>query len=422
MFFGSDFERGGEISVAEAYVEGRVPLAVGAKWADYLGLEMAIRASDYEELPGTLQTWKFGAEWQTVFGLRFRAMLQRAIRAPGVGELFQQDQFAGFFFNLGPIFDQCSASRDPVGNGLADLCIAQGIPAGEIGLFEADFFPTEIEFAANKGIDAEEADSFTAGVVWQLPSAIPMSISLDYFDIELDNALGLLFAEDAMALCFASRDPADDFCQAFSRDISGNINSAQIKHFNAAFARSEGLDLALDGSWELPALATFGSDANLSLSLVTTHYLSAGTQATPLTPFFDCPGKFGSLCGDFVFLGALPEFRSNTRLSYSSGPVGASIRWTHIDSMQNSENEFRALTGRPAGSPAVERLPSKNYFDLTINTDLSEDWLLTFGIVNLFDEAPPFVGDGSTLSANTDPRTYDILGRRYFLRLGLSLP
>ena len=92
-----------------------------------------------------------------------------------------------------------------------------------------------------------------------------------------------------------------------------------------------------------------------------------------------------------------------------------------MGSLQNSENEFRELTGRPPGTLAVARLSSKDYFDLTIDADLGDTWFITLSVENLFDEDPPFVGGGSVQDANTDPLTYDILGRRYFLRIGASM-
>lgn len=419
VFWGTEFPKGVRLSVAEAYVEGLIPLAAGTAWAEYLGIELGARVSDYNAISDAIYSWKAGVEWQTVHGLRLRTMLQRAIRAPG-SELFQENQAAGLFFGLGPFFDQCSASRDPAGNGLEALCTAQGIAADQIGVFEATFFPTAIEFGANPDLDAEEADTFTAGVVWQPEVGFPLSVSVDYFDIEFDNAITLVSPNDSLDLCFASRDAAGQFCQTFSREPGGNIAMAQARFFNAAAAKSEGVDFALATSWDAPALATIGSDASIAISVTATHYLTVGTRPTRLSPFFDCVGSFGALCGDFVFLGAMPEFRSNSRLTYASGPVSASLRWTHVDSMRNGENEFRELSGQQPGVPAVARLPSRNYFDLSIDAEIADGWNLTFGVVNLFDESPPFVGDGSRQSANTDPTTYDILGRRYFLRVGMS--
>ena len=131
----------GDIDIKELFAEARVPLLRDLPGADYLGLELGVRASDYNIVDDTLWTWKAGAEWQIVESVRLRAMKQRAIRVPNVAELYQSEQFFYFDFGLGLVYDECSASRDPVGNGLADLCIAQGIPADQIGFFEASGFP-----------------------------------------------------------------------------------------------------------------------------------------------------------------------------------------------------------------------------------------------------------------------------------------
>ena len=67
---------------------------------------------------------------------------------------------------------------------------------------------------------------------------------------------------------------------------------------------------------------------------------------------------------------------------------------------------------------AVPRIPSVNYFDLTFAWDFSDRLYLSFGVENLSDEDPPLLGNAAR-DANTDPTTYDILGRRYFLRATL---
>ena len=331
MFFGSDVASSGTISVGEAFAEARLPLVIDAPWAEYVGIEAGLRASDYNIVDKMLWTWKLGGEWEFVNGLRFRVMQQRAVRVPTAAELFQGNADAGLFFALGPIFDQCSASRDPVGNGLADLCIAQGIPADQIGVFEAGFFPTAISFASNPNLDAEEADTLTAGVVWQPGFAPSFSTSLDYFNIEIDNASAFLSPDNAVTLCFLTREARDQFCSTFDRGPTNNIETALVTFVNAARTRTEGLDLALNWSWKADALAMFDGYSGFDVSVIASYYLEAGTQGSPLTPFLDCAGKFGAFCGDFVFLGALPDIRTNTRLTYRSGPFAASfavaIRW-----------------------------------------------------------------------------------------------
>lgn len=416
LFNGSDVASSGVISVKEAFAEARIPLLTDAKWAPYIGLEAGVRVSDYNINDSNLWTWKLGAEWQVTGGLRLRTMLQRAIRVPSAAELFQESTLVGSFFFIGPFFDQCSASRDPVGNGLAELCIAQGIPANQIGVFEADFFPTAVSFSSNPELEAEEADTLTAGVVWQPEAARGLSLSIDYFKIEIDNATTLIDPTDATTLCFITRDINDQFCRTFSRGPSGDIATSLITFVNAAEARTEGIDFAFEYNWQADALALFDDSASFGLSFIATYYLEAGVQSSPLAPFLDCAGKFGALCDDFVFLGALPDLRTNARLTYQSGPFAASLRWLRIDGMDNSEDEIRRITNRPPPVLAVPQVSAMNYFDLTLQQDVGERFDLSLGISNLFDEDPPFLGSANR-DANTDPRTYDTLGRRYFLRI-----
>jgi len=406
----------GTVTVKEVFAEAIVPLIDGSRWAQYLGLELGVRYSDYNIIDDGLWTWKAGGEWQINDSIRVRSMWQRAIRAPGPSEIFQSPTFAGNFFFLGPFFDQCSASRDPVGNGLADLCIEQGLDPADIGVFEAGFFPSAVTFSSNPDLQAEEADTFTAGIVWQPDVAAGLSISADYFDIEIDNGAGLLFPDDAMTLCFLTRDINDKFCQSFSRGPSGDVDQALITFINVAVVQTSGIDVSINYGWDADSFGLFGNGANFDWSFVSTHYIEAGSQASPLVSPIDCAGKFGSLCSEFIYLGALPELRINSRLTYSTGPFAASLRWQYIDGMINSEPEIRELTNRPPPVMAVPEVGSHSYFDLTLESDMSDHWNLRFGITNLFNKEPPFLGSAN-ISANTDPRTYDILGRRFFLRL-----
>ena len=416
LFFGSDVASTGVISVKEAFAEARLPLLTDVVGSKYLGVEAGVRVSDYNTLDDDVWTWKFGGEWQVTEGFRLRAMQQRAIRAPNVAELYQDSIFFGYFFGLGPHYDQCSASRDPVDNGLAELCIAQGIAADQIGVFEADFYPTEISFSSNPDLQPEEADTLTAGLVWQPEWIDGLAASADYFQIEIDPAIGAVYSADLTTLCFIVRDPNDPFCRSISRGPSGDISEVRTSFQNAAVARAEGIDFALEYNWDADSWALFDGGANFDLSLIATYFLEAGTQGSPLAPFLDCAGKFGTLCNDWIFSGALPDLRMNTRLTYHSGPLTASLRWERIGNVVNSETEIREVSGRPPPLLAVPRVPATDYLDLTFEAAFGEYYDLSFGAVNLTDKQPPFLGSANQ-EANTDPHTYDILGRRYFLRI-----
>ena len=75
------------VDLDEFYAEARVPLLSGAAAAEYLGLELAIRSSDYST-SGRVTTWKAGAEWAVNDWFRVRGAYNVAIRAPNLDELF----------------------------------------------------------------------------------------------------------------------------------------------------------------------------------------------------------------------------------------------------------------------------------------------------------------------------------------------
>lgn len=415
VFYGTDVRSQSRSNVREAFLEARVPLLVAAPFANYIGLEAGIRASDYSNLDDLLWTWKAGGEWQINDPLRLRLMFQRAVRAPSAVETGQDSRPLGVSFAFGPASDQCSASKDPIGNGLTDICIAQGIPADQIGVFEAGFFPTAVKLGSNPDLEAESGDTFTAGLVWTSANG-SLSASIDYFDIEIDNASVLMFPDEAIRVCFTTRDIDDPFCSLFNRGPGNNIESAMISFVNAALITSEGLDVSLNLGIAADRLALFGDSAGIDLSVIATRYLSATAQSSPLAPAFDCAGKFGALCNAFPYQGALPEFRLNARLTYRTGPLAVSLRWRHTGSMDSAEDEHRAAVGQPPPMLAVSEVGSRDYFDLSLNLDSGDRMSLRFGIENLFDRDPPFLGSGNQ-AANTDPKTYDTLGRRYYLRL-----
>ena len=88
LFFGADVASSGVISVKEVFAEARIPLLRDARWAHYVGLEAGVRFSDYTTVDDGIWTWKLGGEWRVTEGFRLRTMFNRAIRAPGVLELF----------------------------------------------------------------------------------------------------------------------------------------------------------------------------------------------------------------------------------------------------------------------------------------------------------------------------------------------
>lgn len=406
----------GAVEVHEAFAELLVPLLLDKPYAEYLAIEAGARRSDYNTA-GTTDTWKIGIEWIPIDGLRLRAMYQSAIRAPNVLEIYEEPVDL-VFSAFGPNWDLCSARNDPVGNGLTDVCIAQGMDPSLVGVFEVSQ-PNFVNFSfgGNLALRPEDADSITAGVVIQPTSVEGLSISVDYFDIEIEDAIQGI-GTGSLDICFAEKNPGSRFCSAYTRDATGRIAEANIYPTNVAMQRSEGVDFQVLYTVESTALSLFSDVAVIDLSLHATHYLSNGSKGTPLSPFFECAGFFGRACS-FSSFGTLPEWKATTRTTYSTGPLSASIRWRWIDGMKNSATTLRKVFKLPPPVLAIPEIGSTSYFDLSATWDISDTTQVYGGVHNLFDNDPPLLA-GESPGLNTDTATFDAIGRRFFLGITLS--
>lgn len=204
----------GKETVYEAYAEMLIPLAEDAAFADYLGLEIGGRHSEYDHAGG-VDTWKAGLDWQPIASLRFRSMLQHSVRAPNLYEAFEEQRMNDDVFAELPQDDPCSAVSDPVGAGNVEKCIATGLPADQIGIFDATPLTTIFISGGNPDLEPEVADTLTAGFILT-PQALPnVQIAIDYFDIEIDGEIADLAAADA---CFDPANVNNLFCDSIKRD------------------------------------------------------------------------------------------------------------------------------------------------------------------------------------------------------------
>lgn len=411
----------GAQEVGEVYAEFLAPLLSDAPFADYLGLEAGYRYSDYE-FSGGVDNWKIGADWSPAPRLRFRVMAQRAIRAPNIDELFRTPVISERTQPLAA--DGCVAENDPVGNGWLDLCVAQGIPAERVGQQPvAGLFAPDLILAAGGGsteLAPEEADTLTAGVVWQPAAWDPFSLSVDYYRIEIDNAIGGTSLDNALALCFEDNDPDSPFCRSIVRGPDFYLAEYTNPQFNLARRVAEGVDLALATSFDLGSgWALDGASATLYLRVLFNHAIESSTQVTALAPTIDCVGFYGGECRGLI--PTTPEHRAITQAIYRSGPFSAALRWQWIDALDN-HLDITCELGLPAcldgitGQPLLSNLGStgaRDYFDLSARYAFGDHVEVYGGVSNLFEKEPPQLGAGQVQS-NTAPALYDVFGRRWF--------
>lgn len=407
--FGSSSPVNASIEVDELFGELRLPIVQG------LAVEGGFRTSSYtNEVTGGVSndfdntTWKVGAEWEVVQGLRFRAMYQEAVRAPTINEIgFPLTPSTGDLDD-----DPCDSVGTLPTGALATLCEQTGVPAGRAGQFTSIIAGQINNFiGGNPLLEPEDAETTTFGVVFT-PNSIPLEITLDYYEIEITNGISQISEQNVVNACYnVEQDPNGMFCSLIARNtltgalVGGNDVGVNVQLQNAAFENSKGIDFTARYGFQL------GDMGELDLSIQGVNQLETQVQDASFLDVNDCVGLVGNTC-----LSPDPEWRWIQTSRWTRDQWTVQLRWQYLGEVTN---DSIVLSGTSPSSFAVPTIDSYNYFDLSAVYDLNENWSVRAGILNLSDEDPPVVGNsyGGTLenSGNTYPATYDPLGRSYFV-------
>jgi outer membrane receptor protein involved in Fe transport len=401
----------GGYDVIEGFAELIVPILEDVPGFYNLSAEGGIRVSDYSN-SGTSVTWKAGGSWEPIEGFRFRGIYQRATRSPNIGELF-----APITTGLTPLpVDPC-AGANPVGNAtLTAICVAQGAPAAAIGAIPQ---PSAAQINATAGgnpnLDVEKATTITLGLVATPPQVPGLTISVDYFDIEVTGAITTPTPGDILVPCYGANsdgngsDPAQ--CANIGRNpINGSLNGGGetlgliLQLSNLGLLQTTGVDFRVN--YTLPT--GFGS-INWDLNGTWTDTLIFNANpANPNNVSRECVGLFSGNCEPIT-----PEWAFNLRTTVSIDDlVDVSLLWRWIEGV---EYERRGLGD--GFLDESEAFDAASYFDLTVRSNVSENFDVILSVENLLDRDPPetssFIGSSSFNSGNTYPTTYDVLGRRF---------
>ncbi|MEO0451889.1 MAG: TonB-dependent receptor [Pseudomonadota bacterium] len=397
---GNELPVASEYDVTEVFGEAFLPLVEDAPFAHDLELELGFRVSDYSPF-GNFDTWKAGVNWEVIDGLRFRTMLQRAVRAPNISEL-------GSPVTTGlsdADFDPCSnGNPNTISDTLADLCVSTGVLPALVGVVP-DIVSGQINTFSGTDPQAlpepETADTITVGMSWQTPVFANMTsglVTVDYYDIDITDVVGEFTAQEVLNNCYDQGDAAE--CAKINRIGSSlGTTGAGVDLFttNLDYLRASGFDVSLQTDWDLEQYG------ELSVSLLATLQTKNESQSSKATPVTDCLGVFGNDCQP------TPELRFNQRTTWKQGPYTASLLWRYFGEVEVQD------TQRDATFDGFETISEQHRFDLSGTYDVTEVIKLTVNIRNIFDEDPPIVGNQAGATArnfgNTFPSAYETLGR-----------
>jgi len=405
----------GSTKVNELFFEGRVPIAQDQAFAESLTFDTAYRYSDYGAQ--TTDTYKLGLEWAPVADVRLRGSYQRAVRAANIVELFTAQGF-NLFDAAG---DPCgAAARDPEAS--ASECIATGVPAAQVGSTALDSPAGQYQFlqGGNPNLVPETSDTYSYGVVFQPRWAPGLAITVDYFDISIDDTITTFQAPNSWTACYTNNDPAA--CARINRNPNGQLwvgnGFVQDLNINIGSLSTTGWDVNV--GYTGLEMGRFGS---LAFNLTGTYLVELITQPAPgvdLDPspdvtrdWFDCTGFYSSVC-----LTPSPQWRHRLRTNWQTPwDLDLSLTWRYY-------HEVEGLTGPNNLMPVNQldrELAAENYFDFAANWAITEKAGVTLGINNLLDDNPSLSGAvGTTGNGNTYPQTYDALGRYVFVRASIE--
>ncbi|ACA86068.1 TonB-dependent receptor plug domain-containing protein [Shewanella woodyi] len=358
---------GGEYDVTEAYLELAIPLLSGMFLAEQVDMSAAVRYFDYSTF-GSDSTWKLGLTWRMTDDFMLRSVASTAFRAPSVDELYS---------GKSPSFDQV---EHPVGQDQA-----------------------EVTRGGNPNLTPEEAETFTAGFVYSPSWFDGFSVTADYYDISITNSIALVDSQYIVDQCMdAQGNPINtgtSLCQSADIKMGGGnriIFNNQLQNIGAE--NTSGVDINLAYAFDAAELAW-------KTSLDTTILLE--NESIILGESIDYAGLITSGSGGFA------KYKTNFDLGVEGDSWGASYQARYISGMDSY-----ACQAKPSScyAPSTDSIL---YHDISATYFLPQGWTISAGVNNLLDEeAPYYTGNND---ANTDPYTYDTLGRYFYLQASVKL-
>ncbi|MEM8489710.1 MAG: TonB-dependent receptor [Pseudomonadota bacterium] len=250
----------GDYDATDVFVEVNVPLLSGVPGAQSLVFDAAVRASDYSTI-GEAFTWKTGLSWTPIDDIRFRATFSEAVRAPNINELFAPT--TGTTYRPA---DPCDAAQI---NALAAdnpqlAASTQANCVADFATIGLDPFDAEGNYAfadplsaafpgtegGNRDLQEETAETFTIGLVFQPSFLDGLTLTLDYWSIEIEDAIEEVTDQNIVDACYQVPTPNEAFCSQFTRNSNsvspqfGGFNFLQVSPVNFAALETDGWDFA----------------------------------------------------------------------------------------------------------------------------------------------------------------------------------
>ena len=394
----------------EAFVELNVPVLRDMPFAKEVSLEGAYRWSD-ANIGGKYETWKYGGDWSPIEGLRIRAMKNRAVRAPVLGEV------TGVGQTFGVVDDPCINYQLSANATLKTNCAAAGVPVG----YDP---PTTVQqsvsgfVGGNPNLTPEKADTFTYGFVLEaghldfMPAVLKdLTVTVDRFDIKVDGLINTVGRQNLAELCYSRpTGQREVFCSQVFRGTRPEVPGAtyvltQVNDqlSNIAKLQISGVDLEVNLGLALgDVVSSWDNWGSLSFNSIWTFYDKAKEVFVPGDDPADLLGAAGGSTSDQGWL----KKQGNTTVAWTHGSFRTQWTFRYIGSADSAPADI-------FGADSIVRIKAQMYHDVNIRWKATDRVEAYVGVNNLFDNDPPFFpsSQSGTQALDTVPAYYDIFGR-----------
>ncbi len=371
----------GSYDLHEVYGEVNLPILADLPGIYRFEIDAAMRYSHYSTVGGRA-TAKVSSAWQPVRGLMLRGTWAQGFRAPSILELNQGLRQTNF------------QAVDPCNGGGAGLIGCTGVP---ITYNQNQFGSGALAgtTAGNPGLRAESSDSYSLGVAITPPNMRRTSLTVDWFRINVNDAIAAQTAAQILTGCATS----GNFCNLVTRAGTGEVVELRQAVVNLSRIEVEGIDATLRVG---AALGSGNIDAMIDVA-----YLQRFRTFTPqhggVTVVDDRAGLSDQPRSTF------PRWKGQGSLRWSNDVLSVGWRGRYIGSSADVPNN-------PVNGG---RVPAIIYNDLQVAINVPNTGMrFAVGIDNVLDQQPPASRANNPI--NFDIYTYDIRGRYVYTTVGLN--
>ncbi|MFM5930597.1 MAG: TonB-dependent receptor domain-containing protein [Novosphingobium sp.] len=392
-FTSSSITRGSD-SVWEAFGELELPL-IRDSFIHELTLNVSGRYTHYKSYGGEW-TYKFGGQLAPVSWMAFRGSYGTSYRAPALFEQYL-GRTSGF---LSSATDPCADLAAVTNPLIKSQCLADGLPADFIQRNGVVSIGTG---GAEAGLKSETSKALSLGGVLNPPigSLGSLSLSVDYFDVKVNNGVSRLTASQVLSQCYNSSERVTCRPELISRDANKTLTVVS-SYVNISDARVKGIDYNL----------RFGTDmlgGKFRFNAAVTMFIERYSRTFPTDTIVNNVGLLMN-----------PKWTGTFDANFDKGPY--SFRYS-VEWLGKTDSTAYAAGFGLTQARYLYKTPDYFVHAASLSIDVAKNFGMTFGVRNIFDKDPPQISaDYTNLIGNAPLYSgYDVRGRTFFVGLKASM-